>query len=393
MKKKTGKLGKDRASSPLRPTSAPTAGKKQIVKAVSDHDRETVIDGDPNCPVASRVEAKNCVALHSFEGLDLDQITSITPRQDYSGMHAEELLDYGVAAVEIAKLGGRFSRPVFLELDKRLKAGKKSKDYFLGFKSIEALCKHIGISRKHFYNVINDNRSGRKPLSLEEQAAKDAAKEQARIKREEARADREAKRRAEKERLKREAEELKAAREDNKKLQQSLDKKDDDVAKAKQAGVDEAISKAATAAAQKEKRPQGFSPDPKTDRDLYYFTIGAQSVRGVNLGSPSSVVKIVLQLLDGQTAGRQQEEIREILSSLSVGVEDRVNKLGPPTAPEPISVESHEEEQARLRAEYDARWDQAGKPDPDKHESALFGSELTARKTEEIENKSPASSS
>jgi len=272
---------------------------------------------------------KKCVALHSFEGLDLDQITSIAPRQDYSGMHGRELLEYGVAAVKIAKLGGRFSRPVFLELEKRFKAGKKSKHYFLGFKSIGAMCNHIGISRKHFYNVINDNRSGRKALSPEEQAAKDTAKEEARVKREQAKADREAKRRAEKERLKREAEELKAARENSRKLQQSLDKKDHDIAKAKQAGADEAMSKAATTAAQKEKRPEGFSPEPKTDRDIYYFSIGAGSVKGVNLGSPVSVVKIVFQLLDGQIAGRKEEEVREILRGLSLGIQERVNRVEP----------------------------------------------------------------
>jgi hypothetical protein len=269
---------------------------------------------------------EKCVALHTFEGLDLNQITSITPRQDYSGIHSQELLEYGVAAVKIAKLGGRFSRPVFLELDKRFKAGKKSKNYFLGFKSIDAMCKHIGISRKHFYNVINDNRSGRKPLSPNEQAAKVAAKDEARIKREKAKADREAKRQAEKQRLKREAEELKAARENSRKLQQSLDKKDEAIAKAKQAGADEAMSKVATAAAQTGNRPEGFSPQPKTDRDLYYFTIGAQSVKGVALGSASSVVKIVLQLLDSQIGGRQKEEVHEIIRGLSSGIEKRATK-------------------------------------------------------------------
>ena len=124
----------------------------------------------PSSPACTAGEEK-CVALHTFEGLNLEQITSITPRQDYSGIHSRELLEYGVAAVKIAKLGGRFSRPVFLELDKRFKAGKKSKNYFLGFKSIDAMCKHIGISRKHFYNVINDNRSGRKLLSPNEQSS------------------------------------------------------------------------------------------------------------------------------------------------------------------------------------------------------------------------------
>jgi len=272
---------------------------------------------------------KKCVALHSFEGLDLDQITSIAPRQNYSGVHGRELLEYGVAAVKIAKLGGRFSRPVFLELEKRFKAGKKSKHYFLGFKSIGAMCKHLGISRKHFYNVINDNPSGRKVLSPEERAAKDAAKEETRVKREQAKADREAKRRGDEEGRKREAEELKAARENSRKLQLSLDKKDDDIAKAKQAGADEAMSKAATTAAQKEKRPEGFSPEPKTDRDIYYFSIGAGSVRGVNLGSPVSVVKIVFQLLDGQIAGRKEEEVREILRGLSLGIQERVNRVEP----------------------------------------------------------------
>jgi uncharacterized damage-inducible protein DinB len=282
-------------------------------------------------------EAKKCVALRTFEGVDLDKINSITPRQDYSGMHGDDLLEYGVAAVKIAKLGGRFSRPVFLELDKRLKTGKKSKDYFLGFKSIDALCKHIGISRKHFYNVINDNRSGRKPLSPAEQAAKDAAKEEARIKREEAKADREAKRRVEKERLKREAEELKAARENNKKMQQSLDKKDEAIAQAKQDAADEVISKVTTAVAQKqsEKRPDKFAPEPKSDRDLYYFTIGAGSVKGVSLGSPASVVKIVLQVLDGQLVGQQKQEAGVILRSLNLGIEDRMNKVVPPTDPDP----------------------------------------------------------
>ena len=282
---------------------------------------------------------EKCVALHTFEGLDLDQITSITLRQDYSGMHGRELLEYGVAAVKIAELGGRFSRPVFLELDKRFKAGKKSKDYFLGFKSIGAMCKHIGISRKHFYNVINDNRSGRKRPSPEEQAAKDTAKEEARVKREQAKADREAKRRAEKEKHKREAEELKAARQNSRKLQQSLDKKDEAIAKAKQAGADEAMSKAATAAAQIEKRPEGFSPDPKTDRDLYYFTIGAQSVKGVDLGSPISVVKIVLQLLDSQIGAHQKEEVREILRGLSLGIEERVSRVEAPPDSDPLPAE------------------------------------------------------
>jgi len=308
-------------------------------------------------------EAKKCVALHTFEGFDLDKVTSITPRQDYSGVHGDELLEYGVAAVKIAKLGGRFSRPVFLELEKRLKAGKKSKDYFLGFKSIDALCKHIGISRKHFYNVINDNRGGRKLLSPTDQAAKDAAKEEARIKREEAKAGREAKRRVEKDRLKREAEELKTARANNKKLQQSLDRKDEAVAQAKLDGADEIISRVTTAVAQKqaEKRPDKFSPEPKTGRDLYYFTIGAGSVKGVELGSPASIVKIVFQVLDGQIAGRQDAGV--ILRNVYLGTEDRLNKVTPQT-PEPTNAEpqpaaeSSEEEQARLRAEYDAKWEQ-----------------------------------
>ena len=302
-------------------------------------------------------ETKKCVALHTFEGLDLDKIASITPRQDYGDVHGEELLAYGVAAVKIAKCAGTFSRPVFLEIDKQFKAGKKTKNYLGGFKSIDALCKHIGISHKHFYNVINDNRGGRKLLSDAEQAAKDAAKEEARSKREEAKADREAKRRAEKERLKREAEELNAARENAKKLQQSLDKKDEAVAQAKQDVADELISKATTAAAQKqsEKRPGGFAPEPKSDRDEYYFTIGAGSVKGVSLGSPAAIVKIILQVLDGQIAGQQNQEAAVILSRLKLGIEDRLNKVTPPppepTNPEPQhAAESPEEEQARLRA-------------------------------------------
>jgi hypothetical protein len=352
MKKKTRNIEKDRPSSSERPTDASAAAMKQIVKAVSDPDREAA----NGC-----AEGKNCVALHSFEGLDLDRITSITPRQDYSGVHGQELLEYGVAAVKIAKLGGRFSRPVFLELDKRFKAGKKTKKYFLSFKSIDALCKHIGISRKHFYNVINDNRSGRMPLSPAEREAKEAAKQEARIKREEARADRESKQRAEKDRLKRQAEELRAARETNKKLQQSLDKKDEAIAQAKQEGAQEAINKVATAAARREseKRPEGYSPEPKTSRDLYYFTIGAQSVKGVSLGSPCSIVKIILQLLDGQIEERPGEEIGEILRGLSIGIEDRMNSVAPPD-PDPSQVESYEEKQARLRAEYDAQREQAG---------------------------------
>jgi hypothetical protein len=304
-----------------------TGEQRMIDKTLnSAHVRELATRGTEPDRAHTAGEEK-CVALHTFEGLDLEQITSITPRQDYSRIHSQELLEYGVAAVKIAKLGGRFSRPVFLELDKRLKAGKKSKDYFLGFKSIGGMCKHIGISRKHFYNVINDNRGGRKLLSPNEQAAKDAAKDEARIKREKAKADRKAKRQAEKQRLQREAEELKAARENSRKLQQSLDKKDEAIAKAKQAGADEAMSKVATAAAQTGKRPEGFSPDPKTDRDLYYFTIGAQSVKGVSLGSAISVVKIVLQLLDSQIGGRQKEEAREILRGLSSEIEERANKV------------------------------------------------------------------
>lgn len=357
MNKKTGKNG----PSPQRDqTDASAPANKRKAKAVKNLDRLASNGGRASCLVANDPKVKNCVALHTLEGLDLDQITSIAPRQDYSAVQGQELLEYGIAAVKIAKLGGRFSRPVFLELDRRFKAGKKTKDYFLGFKSIDALCKHIGISRKHFYNVINDNRSGRKPLSPAEQAAKDAAKEEARVKREEARADREAKRRAEKERLKREAEELKAARENNRKLQQSLDKKDDDIAKAKQAGADEAMSRESTAGARREKRPEGFSPEPRTDRDLYYFTIGAQSVKGVTLGSPTSVVKIILQVLDGQITGRVSDEVREILHVLGLGIEERVNRLGPLGDPEALPLESYEEQQARLRAEYDARWDQAG---------------------------------
>ena len=274
-------------------------------------------------------EVKNCVVLHSFEGLDLDNITSITPRQDYSNTHGEELLAYGVAAVKIAKCAGTFSRPVFLEIDKQFKDGKKTKNYLGGFKSIDALCKHIGISRKHFYNVINDNRSGRKSLSPAEQEAKDAAKEDVRAQREEAKADREAKRRLEKERLKREAEALRAARESNKKLQQSLDKKDEAVVRAKQDGADEVLSRVTTAIAQKrnEKRPDEYSPEPKTDRDLYYFTIGAGSVKGVELGSAASIVKILFQLLDRQIDGRQDAGV--ILRNIHLGIEDRLNKVTP----------------------------------------------------------------
>lgn len=87
------------------------------------------------------------------------------------------------------------------------------------------------------------------------------------------------------------------------------------------------MGKAATAAARIEKRPEGFCPEPKTDRDLYYFTIGAQSVKGVALGSASSVVKIVLQLLDSQIGGRQEEEVREVLQGLSSGIEERATKV------------------------------------------------------------------
>jgi ATPase subunit of ABC transporter with duplicated ATPase domains len=121
------------------------------------------------------------------------------------------MLAYGVSAVGVVKLS-RFSRSVFMEIDKRFKAGKKSKKYFCGFKSIEKLCAYLHISKKQFYNVINDNRGGRKKLPEEEQKAKDVAKEDARVKREEAKADREATKRAENARLKREAEELKRLR-------------------------------------------------------------------------------------------------------------------------------------------------------------------------------------
>jgi hypothetical protein len=322
--------------------------------------REQSSPAPDEAPKVSVPKARNCIALHTFEGLDLDNITSITPRQDYSGVHGDELLDYGVAAVKIAKLGGRFSRPVFLELDKRFKAGKKSKDHFLGFKSIDALCKHIGISRKHFYNLINDNLSGRKPLSSVEQMAKD----EARVKREAAKADREAKRRVEKERLSREAEELKAARENNKKMQQSLDRNDDAIARARQEAAEEVIRNATTAAAQNqnEKRPEGLSPEPRTGRDVYYFTIGAGSVKGLELGSPGSIVKILFHVLDGQTNGRS--DARDILRDVHLGVERRLNKLTPPTAeppgPEPhVADESPEAEQARLRVESGVRWTQA----------------------------------
>ncbi len=147
--------------------------------------------------------AKNGVALHTFLGVDasrldnLEDIVRVEPRTNWNGEADKQMLAYGVSAVSVAKLS-RFSRSVFLEFDKRFKAGKKCKNYFLGFKSIETLCDYLDISRKQFYNVINDNRGGRKLLSPAEQAAKDAAKEEARIKREEAKADREAKRRAEK---------------------------------------------------------------------------------------------------------------------------------------------------------------------------------------------------
>jgi hypothetical protein len=161
--------------------------------------------------------AKNSVALHTFLGVDgskldnLDDIMSIEPRTNWNGEADERMLAYGVSAVGVAKLS-RFSRSVFMEIDKRFKAGKKSKKFFCGFKSIEKLCEYLHISKKQFYNVINDNRGGRKKLTEAEQKAKDVAREEARVKREEAKADREAKKRAENARLKREAEELKRLR-------------------------------------------------------------------------------------------------------------------------------------------------------------------------------------
>jgi hypothetical protein len=161
--------------------------------------------------------AKNSVALHTFLGVDasmldnLDEIIGIEPRTSWNGEADERMLAYGVSAVGVAKLS-RFSRPVFMEIDKRFKAGKKSKKYFCGFKSIEKLCEYLRISKKQFYNVINDNRGGRQRLTEAEQKAKDAAREEARAKREEAKADREAKKRAENARLKREAEELRRLR-------------------------------------------------------------------------------------------------------------------------------------------------------------------------------------
>jgi hypothetical protein len=160
---------------------------------------------------------KNSVALHTFLGVDaskldnLDNVVSVEPRTNWNGEADGQMLAYGVSAVGVAKLS-RFSRSVFMEIDKRFKAGKKSKKFFCGFKSIEKLCDYLHISKKQFYNVINDNRGGRKKLTETEQKAKDAAKEGARAKREEAKADREAKKRAETARLKREAEELKRLR-------------------------------------------------------------------------------------------------------------------------------------------------------------------------------------
>ncbi len=87
------------------------------------------------------------------------------------------------------------------------------------------------------------------------------------------------------------------------------------------------------------------------------------SVKGVSLGSPAAIVKIILQVLDGQIAGQQNQEAAVILSRLKLGIEDRLNKVTPPT-PEPTNpepqpaAESPEEEQARLRAEYDKQWEQ-----------------------------------
>ena len=98
-----------------------------------------------------------------------------------------------------------------MEIDKRFKAGKKLEEVFLRLQvHRKKLRQYLHISKKQFYNVINDNRGGRKKLTEDEQKAKDVAKVDDRAKREEAKADREATKRAESARLKREEEELKA---------------------------------------------------------------------------------------------------------------------------------------------------------------------------------------
>ena len=125
-----------------------------------------------------------CVALHTLTGTEkIDEILLVKPKEDYSEVHGEALLPYCFAAVNLVKQDGRFSRPVFAEALKQLKAGKlkakklpakqKAAAYFCGFKSVSAFCKHIGISPKHFYNVINDNRSGRKLLTAAEREKRD----------------------------------------------------------------------------------------------------------------------------------------------------------------------------------------------------------------------------
>jgi hypothetical protein len=94
----------------------------------------------------------------------------------------------------------------------------------------------------------------------------------------------------------------------------------------------------ATAAAEKQsdKRPDKFAAEPKTDRDLYYFTIGAGSVKGVELGSAASIVRILFQVLDGQIDGRQDAGV--ILRKMHLGIEDRLHMVTPPT-PEPTDHE------------------------------------------------------
>jgi hypothetical protein len=113
----------------------------------------------------------------SCANIDDAAIVNVEIRTSYKDVSDTDFVPFVDAAIRLGR-GGlarvRISHFVILELDRRFLAGKEKDGFFTfdgaGYKSVTALCAHLGISRKHYYSIRNN---GQRQLTAEEQTAKD----------------------------------------------------------------------------------------------------------------------------------------------------------------------------------------------------------------------------
>jgi hypothetical protein len=258
------------------------------------------------------VECEDLRTLESPVGIE-----SLTIRTDYRNETPENFVKFVDAAIQLGECGQKFTKMshyVIVELDRKITAARADKSVksadrlFLfdggGYKSVTDICeRRLHISRQHYYRLLNNNPSGRRPLTPAEQAAKDEKRELADV----ARGDRNAAKRSA--RQAQDAALVKPHEEANRPLQASLTTALAANQVRENSTDAQAVSAATTAAATKTPRKSqrlvlGKTPnavgklvgtetvidiadgevndfqhltEPKTPRDLYFFNLGAAS--------------------------------------------------------------------------------------------------------------------